>query len=108
MIAGVPLFLPDRAAMVLRLIAGAEGVGTEEALLRAIVHYGEHVVGLPGLADAAAQSGRFQAGYDSLRARTTAATQSRLPGHLSNDTPPESDRGGGGNPAAPAGGCGPP
>lgn len=107
MIAGAPLFLPDRAAMVLRLIAGAEGVDTEEALLRAIVHYGEHVVGLPGLADAAAQSGRFQAGYDSLRARTTAATQSRLPGHLSNDTP-ESDRGGGGNPAAPAGGCGPP
>lgn len=107
MIAYAPFFLPDRAAMVLRLIACAEGVGIEEALSRAIVHYGEHVVGLPGLADAAAQSGRFQAGYDSLRARTTAATQSRPPRHLSTHTP-ESDRGGGGNPAAPAGGCGPP
>lgn len=100
--------LPDRSAMVLRLIASAERIDLDEALSRAVVHYGACVVGLQGLADAAEQSERFQPGYDSLGARTTAATQSRPLRHHS-DIPPESDRGcGGGNPAAPAGGCGPP
>lgn len=107
MIAGVAHSLPDRTVMVLRLIASAEGVDLDEALSRAVVHYGASVVGLQGLADAARQSERFQPGYDSLGARTTAATQSR-PLRDNSSIPPEQTAGGGGNPAAPAGGCGPP
>jgi len=111
MIAGVPLVLSDRAAMVLRLIAGAERVGLDEALSRAVVHYGEHVVGLQGLADAAGRHD-FQRGGEAASRRSPAAHHNResagaIPAPATSHTP-ESDRGGGGNPAAPAGGCGPP
>lgn len=108
MVATLALSLHGRAAMVLRLVAGAERVGLDEAAARAVVHYADHVVGLQGLADAG-EHDTFQRGGEAVsRLAHNQESAGAIPAPATS-IPPESDRGcGGGNPAAPAGGCGPP
>lgn len=108
MVAAVTLSLTSRTAMVLRLVAGAERVGLDEALARAVVHYADHVVGLQGLADAG-EHVIFQRGGEAVsRLAHNQESAGAIPAPATRILP-ESDRCcGGGNPAVPAGGCGPP